>query len=397
VSESAGLPRVLFVNHTGSLGGAELVMLDLAAHLRDRCTVLLLSHGPLAARLREAGVEVQTLPAGPALLDVRRDNRRLSAGTVAEIFSVARRAAPVARTHDVVYANSQKALVVGGVTAAFARRPFIWHLHDIMNRQHFSGFNIRAAVVLANILSTRVITISEAAAEAFRAEGGNARKLRVVYNGIDPEPFLSVKDSEAAELRRSLGLADVPLVGLFSRLSPWKGQDILLRALARLDGVHGLFVGDALFGEEAYKTGLAALARQLGVEDRAHFVGFRRDIPVLMRAVDVVVHASTSVEPFGRVIVEGMLSGRPVIATRGGGTQEVMEDDATGVFVKPGDGVGLAVAIQRLLADPEERDRLAAAGRRSALANFSLRSMVDGVARQIAEVCAPAPSRAAAS
>jgi len=207
-----------------------------------------------------------------------------------------------------------------------------------------------------------------------------------VYNGIDPTPFELVTSAEVDTLREKLGLIGVSIVGVFSRLAPWKGQHVLLDALPHLPTVHALLVGEALFGERVYAESLRERARSLGVADRVHFLGFRRDVPKLMRLSDVVVHTSIAPEPFGRMIVEGMMAHRPVVASRAGGATEIIENEANGALVPPGDPGALAQVLADLLADPLGRRTLAKAGFEMALERFSLHYMLEGVDQQVMEV-----------
>ena len=389
--------RVLFLDHAGVLGGAELYLLDLAPSF-EGSRVLLFSDGPFRERLAQAGVDVELVETSGAVTGVSREDRggggvRAVPGLLRLVGQVARRA----RRFDVIFANSQKAFVVGALAGAAARRPVVWCLHDILTAEHFSPLNRALVVALANRLSAQVIANSQATADAFRAGGGRA-PVRVVHNGLDPAPFRAVTPAEVASLRAALGLGDAPVVSVFSRLSPWKGQHVLLEALPQLPGVHALFVGEALFGEAAYAHELRAQAAALGLESRVHFLGFRRDVPALMALSDVVLHTSTSPEPFGRVIAEGMLAGRPVIAARAGGAKEVLGEGASGVFVEPGNVQALAEATRHLLAHPEEARALAEAGRARATAHFSLQAMIDSVRACLREVAVrasePVPSRA---
>jgi glycosyltransferase involved in cell wall biosynthesis len=201
----------------------------------------------------------------------------------------------------------------------------------------------------------------------------------LVYNGIDPGRFDAVDDDAIRKQRQELGLADVPLVGVFSRISPWKGQHVLIGALRRLPGVHALLVGDAIFGEEAYRDELKKLVKEADVSDRVHFLGNRSDVAALMQMTDIVVHTSVAPEPFGRVIVEGMLARKPVVATAAGGAAEIVRDGSTGVLVRPGDAEALAKALRRLLADPNLALRFGAAGRQVATKEFSLPAMLSGI------------------
>ncbi|HEY0777462.1 MAG TPA: glycosyltransferase [Gemmatirosa sp.] len=378
-------PRVLFLDHAGVLGGAELSLLDIARHHAAESTVALLADGPFRARLTQAGVRVEVVSVGAAASGLRRDSAMPSPAALVGLLGAARRVARLARAHDVIYANSQKAFVVAVAAGVIAHRPVIWHLRDILSAEHFSRANVRAVVALANRRAACVLTNSRATAAAFVERGGAERKVQNVYNGIDAAAFCDVRDADVAAERALLGAGDAPLIGVFGRLSPWKGQHVLLEALTHLPGVHGVVVGDALFGEEAYAVHLRERAAVLGVADRVHFLGFRHEVPLLMRVVDVVAHTSVSAEPFGRVIVEGMLAGKPVVATRAGGATEIVRDGETGMLVPAGNAEALARAVTALLRT-EAGATIARAGRADAAERFTVEAMLRGVARAIGEV-----------
>lgn len=376
---------VLFVDHAGVLGGAELSLLDLSAAFGAGSEVLLLADGPFREALESRGVRVHVEALG-ALKHVKKETRIPGPAAFADAARIATHVSKRAKSHRVIYANSQKAFVVAAAAGLFARRPVVWHLRDILAPPHFSGTNVRAAVTLANLRAARVIANSRATAAAFTGAGGHESLVRVVHNGIDPAPFDAVTIESATAARAALRLpAGAFVVALFGRFHPWKGQQVLLEALARLPRVHALFVGAPLFGEEAFASALQAQAARTGVADRAHFLGFRADVPELMRAADVIVHASVYPEPFGRVIVEGMLAERPVIATRAGGVTEII-DDETGVLVPPNDAAAMAQAIESLAADPSRAANLAARGAARARAGFSVTAMVRGVEEAIRDL-----------
>jgi glycosyltransferase involved in cell wall biosynthesis len=366
--------RILFLDHTAALGGAELCLLDVAEHFRATSRVALMEDGPLRAALEQRGVGVTVLERAGSLQQVKRESRVPGLAAVRAVMSVAQEVARLARGYDLVYANSQKAFIVACASAAFARRKVLWHLHDILDPRVFSRVNIGVDVFLANHVASRVIANSQATANALRARGGTRARIDVVYNGLDPAVMDAVRAHDVSAARASLGIGGAPLLGLFGRLAPWKGQDVAIRALAICadSDVQLAIVGDALFGEEAYAAELRALVAELGLERRVHFLGFRNDVPVLMRAVDVLIHTSVAPEPFGRVIVEGMLAERPVIATAGGGASEIVEAGVTAWQVSPNDPVALAAAISEVLDDPARARAVAAAGRRSALERFTL-------------------------
>jgi glycosyltransferase involved in cell wall biosynthesis len=136
-----------------------------------------------------------------------------------------------------------------------------------------------------------------------------------------------------------------------------------------------LLVGDALFGEAEYAERLKNMAMQDSLKGRVHWLGFREDIPALMKACDLIVHCSTAPEPFGRVVVEAQLAKRPAIATIGGGTSEIIEDRVTGLLIPANDPQLLAQAIQDILSDRDFANKLTAAAYEQAKTKFSISSV----------------------
>jgi glycosyltransferase involved in cell wall biosynthesis len=267
--------------------------------------------------------------------------------------------------------------------------PVIWHLRDILTASHFSNLNRRLVVALANAQASRVIVNSMATGDAFVAVGGNPELVKLVYNGVSAKPFESVSLDGINRLRADLNITeDTPLVGCFSRLSYWKGQHVLLHAAKSLPDVHILLVGKALFGEEEYVIELKALANSPELAGRVHWLGFRQDIPELMATCTIIAHTSTEPEPFGRVIIEGQMSRRPVIATAAGGAKELIEDGKTGCLVPPGEADILELAIRSLLENPDKMELLAQQGFMWAHTRFSLAALLKNFDQTLAEVIA---------
>lgn len=384
-------PRVLFLDQSGQLGGAELSLLDVARHQRDRCRVLLFSDGPFRTRLEAAGVDVRVCAGSESLMRVSRMSRSWPAiRAVPQTLRLAMAVSREARGFDLVYANTQKAFMVGALAAAMARKPLVWHLRDMLTASHFSPFVRFAAVAVANRLAAGVIANSEATAEAFTQAGGSQAKTKVVYNGVDAAAFDAVDAADAGrQLRASLGLRDAPVVGLFGRFAPWKGQHVMLDALAGHDDLHVVLVGGALFGEEPYEAQVRQATMDRALDGRVHFLGFRDDVPNLMKAVDIVIHASIAPEPFGRVIVEGMLAEKPVIATAAGGAMEIIRDGETGILVPPDDAPALSQALRRLLEDPAFAQAMGRKAREAAASRFSLDASLAAVDEAIGAYARP--------
>jgi glycosyltransferase involved in cell wall biosynthesis len=364
--------RVLFVDQSAQLGGAELSLIGHVTDAPFALTVLLFEDGPLATQLRRNGIATEVLSVGETAADIRRDSGwRRAIGAVPAVCALAWQVARRARAYDLVYANSQKAFVICALATALARVPLVWHLHDILTADHFGRFLRRFVVRLANARATWVIANSTATATAFIGLGGRADRVSVVYQGIDDAAFVAVAPATVAALRAQLGGETARLVGIFGRLAAWKGQAVFLRALALVPDVTGVIVGDALFGEQAYERQLHELTAELGLGERVKFLGFRDDVPALMRAMDVIVHSSIAAEPFGRVVVEAMLAGKPVIASAAGGILEILEDGRTGLLCEPGDVAGLAASLQRIISAPALAAALAQAGQAHARQYFT--------------------------
>ncbi|NVI05376.1 glycosyltransferase family 4 protein [Paraburkholderia youngii] len=379
---AANVPRILAVDQSGVLGGAELSLLEIVKALRSRIEVVLFDDGPFNTALAKTGVEVSVLDAG-VLKNVRKQGGSLPKGQALKgLISLVRATAKRARNADVIYANTQRAMVIGAVAGKLARRPVVWHLRDIVSAEHFGGKQLAIIKWCARLGLTHVIANSAASAQAFaKLTRFDGKRIDVVFNGIDAEPFDALRTVPQAVLRERLNLPrDAFLVGSFSRLARWKGQHVLLEAMVLNPQMHAVLVGAALFGEDQYEMELRAFVAAHGLGERAHFLGFQHDIAACMCAVDAVVHTSITPEPFGRVIVEGMLAQRPVVASRAGGVLEIIEDYENGVLCTPGDAHALADTLAELRSNGDLRDKLVENGYRTAQERFGTRSYVDGVA-----------------
>ncbi|TCV54097.1 glycosyltransferase family 4 protein [Agrobacterium tumefaciens] len=380
------MTSALFVSHTGEKGGAELFLADLVKAGPHSWRACFLSGGAAADDLADAGRPPVMLSAGEKMLSIRRN---ASFGALlrgaADVMAVAWQLSREARHYDVICANSQKALFVCALAAKLSRRPLVWILHDIVTDPAFSATNRRASLAFARLFARLVAVNSEETGRAFIEAGGEADKVRIVYNGFDPARAKVYEPGKAARLRAELGLGPQPLVGLFGRLSEWKGQHVFLEAIAAMEGVQAVIVGGALFGQEAYEARIREQASRLGLDDRVRFLGFRSDVPELMAAMDAVAHTSIVAEPFGRVVVEAMMCGRPVVATRGGGVSEIIRDGETGLLVPPGEPSALAAALGRVLSDPALAERLAQKGREDVSQRFSLEETCRSVSALLEE------------
>lgn len=353
--------RVVYVDHTAQLSGGELALLRLLASLVDvEAHVILGEDGPLAARLGDAGVSAEVLEMPSAVRDARRGSviprsslpRALR--TVAYSLRLARRLR--ALRPDLVHTNSLKAAVYGGLAARLAGVPVLWHIRDRISPDYLP----RPAVRLVRLLARRIPrTVVANSAATLATLGTGIADCRAI-------PDLVVVDAAPGRLPRSPSQDRPLVVGMVGRLSPWKGQDVFLRAFsAALGGTQAraLVVGGALFGEDAYEQSLHALVEELGLQRQVELTGHRDPVANELALLDVLVHASVIPEPFGQVVLEGMAAGLAVVAADAGGPAEVIHHEVDGLLVPPGDVAALARALERLAGDADLRDRLGRSAR----------------------------------
>ncbi|MGK7889647.1 MAG: glycosyltransferase family 4 protein [Leptolyngbyaceae cyanobacterium] len=366
--------RILFLDQSPKLGGAELCLADIAHSFQQTCLVAVFEEGEFPSYLRQRNIPVTVL--GNQSLQVQKSSG-LWAGlkSINQLLPLAVQVAKLSRNHDLIYANTQKALVVGIIASLFSQRPLVFHLHDIVSPDHFSPINRRLIITLAN-QAALIIANSQASQNAFIQSGGRSDRIHVVYNGFRPEDYDRRDDGDRLRhlLIPSASNQTPPfIIGHFSRLSPWKGQHILIEALQYCpDNVVAVLVGDALFGEQDYVQQLHQQVRTLSLEHRVHFLGFRTDVADLMNACDLIVHTSTAPEPFGRVIVEAMLSGIPVIAAAAGGATEVVEHGQTGWRSPPGNVQKLSDHILTCRNHPAQANAMAKRAQDLAAQHFHL-------------------------
>ena len=381
-------PQVLFLDQTGRLGGAELMLLDIAAARATNSEVLLFQNGEFRTALENAGVKTSVLQLGNEASSVdKQASLQRVLRTIPGILQLILQVVKAARSFDLVYANTAKALIIGGPAARLAGRPLIFHLHDIIADGHFSVLNQQVLIFCANYCAQSVIANSEATKDAFIACGGREELCVVIPNGFRiPTERTSAEARKA--LRAQLGIQpDAWTVLMAGRLAHWKGQHVLLEALKGVPESHAVLLGDALFTDEdrKYAEDLHSQADEPELAGRIHFAGFQTETLAYFDLADAVVHASVFPEPFGRVIVEGMLACKPVIATRAGGAAEILRHEQTGLLVDPGNPKELTAALTRLQNDQAFAAELAHQAEQTARDVYALSAVqekIESVIRQ---------------
>jgi glycosyltransferase involved in cell wall biosynthesis len=388
------LMKLLYLSACGQLGGAENSLLDILTSIRAAkpdwsLSIIASEDGPLVSQSNALGVQATVIPfptalarlgdaglGGPA--DHERSVWSLLAGLLTAApaaFAYVRKLRRVVREFapDVIHTNGFKMHVLGA-WAGPPRVPIVWHIHDYVSARPVMArllrhYTKRCALAVAN---------SKSVAADVRAVCGKPLTVKTIYNGIDLKNFSPtgpVLDLDSISgLPRANG--ETVRVGMLATLARWKGHETFLRAMALIPPdlpVRGYVAGGALYqtnGSQHSLAELKQLAEQLGVSHRVGFTGFVDRAAAAMRALDIVVHASTQPEPFGLVIVEGMACGRAVIASDGGGVTELITAETDALSHPPGDAQTLADCIARLATDSLLRTKLGKAGRITAEHRF---------------------------
>jgi glycosyltransferase involved in cell wall biosynthesis len=298
---------------------------------------------------------------------------------VAAVWPAARYVGQLRRTvdsvgPDVVHSNSLKMHVLSAWALRPRALPLVWHLHDYISQRALTARLLRwnkqaCAIAVANSESV--------AADARRSLGGDVRVVSVL-NAVDLGRFSPC--GQRADLDRLSGLppaaAGVVRVGLVGTFGRWKGHTIFLDALARVPpdvSVRGYVVGDALYdteGSQCSREKLEQHAQRVGLAGKIGFTGFVAEPEEAIRALDVVVHASTEPEPFGLVIAEAMACGRAVIVSDAGGAREIFTPGVDALVHVPGSAESLAARITELARDTDARVAFGRAGRQTAERRF---------------------------
>jgi glycosyltransferase involved in cell wall biosynthesis len=220
-----------------------------------------------------------------------------------------------------------------------------------------------------------VICISAAVRDNFTARGLADLPLVTIHNGLDPAEMRVTRT--AAEIRGELGLAPgARLVGMVGNIKAWKGQEVVIRAMGQLreefPDLVCLLIGDTSPDDAAYRDRMNKLIEELGLAGRVLITGYRPDVANYANTLEIQVHASIAPEPFGRVLLEAMALGKPVIGSGGGAVPEIVVDGVTGYLFPPNDAQALASRMRTLLVDPAAAAAMGQAGRRRLEAEFSI-------------------------
>jgi glycosyltransferase involved in cell wall biosynthesis len=356
------MTRILFVSSEGRLGGAETSLLlhvrSLDPHFAPSVACPVPS--PLAQALAAGGIETHALPPPPSSY---RSRGGLAWWWVAvrRLVTATRRVRP-----DLIHANTFYAGAAALLAALVTRRKLVVHARDLADFGVLVRWYGRHA--------DRLIAVSEAVRKSLVSRGVRSDKIEVVPNGLDLA-IIRFPGADPETLAPRPAAREAFIFAHVGQFAPWKNHDIFIRAteqVARdLPQAQFVIVGDDLSGRNSlYKRTLYYRARYCAAADRIHFWGWRTDMENVWPAVDCLVHTAET-EAFGRVIIEAMAHGIPVIAADRGGPAEILQADRTGVLVPPRDVEALRRAMLRVARDAPFARELAAAGCRYVRSHFA--------------------------
>ena len=353
VKRSHGHPwTVAYLSFYGDIaGGGEISLLHLLQALdphRVRPILLCPKEGELSRRCRDSGAEVHFLPFPHTLWGILN-------GTVVRLARWMSNEGV-----DVVHVNTAgRMLFLSGLAARFLGIPVVWHAR-IAEREPLA--DRLGAKMVARIVATSQFVAS-------RFQWGKAQdKVVCIPNPVDLSRFHPGRDGKEWRKQNGLPIQSI-LVGIFGRLDAWKRFDLALRA-ASLAGAQHESLHFLLVGRGPERRSLERLARDLDLKKSLSFLDWQDDLTQAMSAIDILLHPTPG-EHFGRVYIEAMACGKPVVAADSGGAKEIVLSEQTGILVPPKDPGALAEALVRLAGNETLCQGMGRAGRRRAETLFA--------------------------
>ena len=264
------------------------------------------------------------------------------------------------------------------IAAKITGIPCISHIHAYYTLTHFDKFFKKFV--------DKFVCVSNDVANEYNKNLCTGNKTVMIHNGLDMALHKNNYDNE--RIRKEIGVKTEDfLVCLIGRIVAWKGHEYFIKAIAKIANKYpkiiGIIVGDIGYDyysiQESYYRKLILLIKELKINEKIIFTGFRSDVPRLISAMDIIVHASSSPEPFGLVVIEGMASGKPVIATAKGGVLDIIEDGVNGILIPCKDTDSMAKAILKIYHDKKMAKKIGVEARKRIIKKFTIEHQVAAV------------------
>jgi glycosyltransferase involved in cell wall biosynthesis len=366
----------LLLHSSSDLYGASKILLTTVKQLKEKgeqVQVVLSEEGPLVDAIQAEGIKVHIIRLG--ILRRKYFNPKGLVNRSKVLRQAYRQLIDLCKKERITHLYSNTSAVLVGAFVARKLRIFhTWHIHEIITQPAWFAKLIGKSV---GKYGDKVIVVSEAVKKHWESHVP-AEKLEVIHNGIDYQPYLSANGS----LRKELGIDDGKVVvGMIGRINSWKGQSYFLdmaRILLKQFGhVHLLMAGDVFPGDEHLEVQMHEKIRDMELEDQITVLGFRKDVPELLAAMDIFVLPSIMPDPLPTVVLEAMAAGKPVVATAHGGACEMVKDGETGILIPWNNPELGAKSVGTLIENQDLRSQFGQKGRERVLAHFSLDAFGD--------------------
>lgn len=372
--------NILYLHETAKFSGAEESLLNLIRFLdREKFTpfFILPEPGQFAKKLQEADIKVFVIP----LPKIRG---------ILGVWPCAKKLFKIARENNIhlLHTNSTRTHMYGIYVARKLKIPIIWHERNVLVHERIDLDR------LFSFLPDTIICNSLAIANRFLADKNLPEKVKIIYNGVDTQRFNPTVDPKP--IREEFNIRpDEVLIGIGSRFNPIKGHETFFLAAATLlqdkilitPQLRFLVIGGAVFDKDKRREKyLKDLVRELNISESVTFAGVRDDMPQIYAAMDIFVLPSLT-EGCGRVILEAMASGKPVVATNTGGTPEIVKDKISGFLIKPRKPALMAERISWLVNNPERAKKMGEEGRKLAQEKFRIETNVAKIEEVYKELC----------
>ncbi len=375
--------RILFISHSADIGGAEQCLLNLVRHLnreKFRPFVVFPREGKLKQEIESLGVETFLSAMDwwiyPAKDQGEHHWHQLTSNFFQQIIPLVK----IIEREDIDIVHTNTSVVWSGAFAAkIAGIPHLWHLHEILD-EHPSLRPYHPLATVYSIFghfSDRIAVVSRSIQEKLLPYI-LSEKIAFIPNGIEGEKFQSVSDIGTKGVRDQLGLTQNDLiVGTVGNIVKEKGYDILIEAARilhkRNSNVHFIVAGAK--DDEYLTNSLEGMVSEKGLSKVFHFLGYRKDVSLVLRAINLYVNSSlTEASPLS--VMEAMAASKPVLASQCGGLSDIVIDGETGYLVKPGDPEQLAETMYTLLMNAEQMASFGKAGAERAKKFFDIRESV---------------------
>lgn len=342
--------NILVLHSSSDLYGASKILLQTISYLskKDHKIIVIVSEeGPLTDLIKKEGCEVRIVKLG-----ILRRKYFTPAGLINRITAIKKATAQIkeivsSNNIDIIYSNTTTVLA-GAFLARKMNIRHVWHLHEIITQRWLS----KIIGWIVNRYSDKVIVVSNAVKKYWK-QHVDENKITVVHNGLEYQKYLL---ADGASLRNELGLSEEDiLIGMVGRVHPWKGQTYFLNIAKHVLDVYPdvkfIMVGDVFPGNEYLYDEIQKTKSDLGISDQVIDLGYRKDIPQILSALDVFVLPSILPDPLPTVVLEAMAAAKPVVATAHGGSTEMVVHGETGFLVPWDDASEVASIILKLISN----------------------------------------------